>query len=398
MSFPDHAAASLALPAWPLRTGVCTVCWLIQLIAEDSPSEVADPVLDGLADTSETLRAERGRTVDALVEAVPLGPSDTVYEMASHGNHLTRQLAAHGIAAVTLDPDPERVERLRAAGVASEAASFTPADARRIVASHGPARLVVDDYLLSHHGDLDAAVGFLAGLLGRDGVLHVEFDHALSMVEQLQFDVIRHGHATYLSLLALRPAFERHGLSVVDATVRPTYGGAVQATVRRTADVDRAPDPRVAAIIESERAAGLADPEAYARFGARVDALRRSLRDFLVRARADGDAVVGYGAPSRAATLLGSSGVTAELLPYTVDRAIAKHGRFIPGTAIEIDAPTRLMKERPRYVLILSWTIADEVMAQLGDIGAWDGRFVVPIPSLQVRRPGQPTQRGGKVS
>jgi hypothetical protein len=35
-------------------------------------------------------------------------------------------------------------------------------------------------------------------------------------------------------------------------------------------------------------------------------------------------------------------------------------------------------------VLILAWNLKDEIMAQMADVRAWGGRFVVPIPRVQV--------------
>ncbi|MGH8595641.1 MAG: methyltransferase C-terminal domain-containing protein, partial [Gammaproteobacteria bacterium] len=69
---------------------------------------------------------------------------------------------------------------------------------------------------------------------------------------------------------------------------------------------------------------------------------------------------------------------------YTVDRNPHKHGRFLPGTHIPIYPPERIAETRPDYVLILPWNLKEEIIAQMAFIRAWRGRFVVPIPTLQV--------------
>jgi hypothetical protein len=43
-----------------------------------------------------------------------------------------------------------------------------------------------------------------------------------------------------------------------------------------------------------------------------------------------------------------------------------------------------LRAERPDYVVIFPWNIADEIRAELADVRAWGGRFVTAIPSLSV--------------
>jgi hypothetical protein len=39
---------------------------------------------------------------------------------------------------------------------------------------------------------------------------------------------------------------------------------------------------------------------------------------------------------------------------------------------------------RPDYLLVLPWNIKDEVMQANARIREWGGRFVVPIPSVEV--------------
>jgi hypothetical protein len=35
-------------------------------------------------------------------------------------------------------------------------------------------------------------------------------------------------------------------------------------------------------------------------------------------------------------------------------------------------------------VLILAWTLADEIRAQLAEVASWGGGFVVALPALRV--------------
>ena len=67
-----------------------------------------------------------------------------------------------------------------------------------------------------------------------------------------------------------------------------------------------------------------------------------------------------------------------------VDRSPHKQSRFLPGTHIPIYAPERVMETRPDYLLILPWNLKDEVMAQMSGIRDWGGKFVLPIPRLDI--------------
>jgi hypothetical protein len=41
-------------------------------------------------------------------------------------------------------------------------------------------------------------------------------------------------------------------------------------------------------------------------------------------------------------------------------------------------------ESRPDYLLILPWNIKDEIMGKMSHIRAWGGKFVVPIPGVEV--------------
>ena len=71
-------------------------------------------------------------------------------------------------------------------------------------------------------------------------------------------------------------------------------------------------------------------------------------------------------------------------MEFAVDRNPYKHGRYTPGTHIPIFPPERIRETRPDYVLILPWNLKDEITEQLAYVREWGGRFVVPIPSVDV--------------
>ena len=71
-------------------------------------------------------------------------------------------------------------------------------------------------------------------------------------------------------------------------------------------------------------------------------------------------------------------------MPYTVDNNPQKQGRFLPGVHIPISAPSRILSERPDYVVILPWNLKSEIMAQMAGVKAWGGSFVIPGLELEM--------------
>lgn len=373
---PEEAAR---LQRWPLVVAVCETCWLVQLL-DPAPDE--PPALNIQGTISSTLSAHAERFVDEVL-AGSAGASSRILEIASHGGHLAPRFAARGVRTLVVDPSAALVDSARANGLDATAAPLGRESAVAIRKAHGPFDVIVDSYLLAHQRQLDPQLAAITALLAEGGRAVLEFNHLLPILRGIQFDAIRHGHFSYLSLATLLSALERHGLHGVSASVQPAYGGGVRLWVAREPPATE--DSTLAALLVEERRAGLEDVGVYQRFADAVNDLRGELRLFLVEGKAAGRRVVGYGAPSRGSTLLNACGITAELLEYTVDASPAKHGRVMPGSGVPIYDPARIGEDRPDDVLILTWDLADEVVDQLPEVRTWGGRFVTPFPTVSFR-------------
>ena len=82
--------------------------------------------------------------------------------------------------------------------------------------------------------------------------------------------------------------------------------------------------------------------------------------------------------------MLNYCGVGTDFIDYTVDRSPYKQGTFLPGTHIPVMHPDKISETKPDYLLILPWNLKEEIMTQMAFITEWGGKFVVPIPEVQV--------------
>lgn len=336
-------------PRTPLELWACPDCALVQLGPVDPPPEETVRAVE-----SSTSREHARRVVADVLADHPGLAGGTVREFCSHhGGSWLGALAGHGCL---------------------------PAPAGR------PADLVVDVHALAHEQDVAGALALLAAALAPEGLLVVEHHHLLPLVEQSQFDTVRHGHWSYLSLTALDRLAGGHGLRVVRAVEEPVFGGSLRVVLAGAGSAHR-PDGTVEEVLGRERAAGLDDGSGLERLGAQARASAAALHDLLVAERAAGRRVLGYGAPSKAAVLLGLAGVGPDLLAFTVDASPLKHGRSIAGVRVPVRPVADLVAARPDVVLVLTWDIADEVVDALEADGGWGARYVLPIPSVHERTP-----------
>jgi len=366
----------------PLHAFVCHECFLVQLHAFETPDDIFGEYAY-FSSFSDSWLAHCRRFAEQMTAALSLGPASRVVEVASNDGYLLKFFKERAVGVLGIEPARNVAATAVAAGIPTVIEFFGTKLARQMVERGERADLLVGNNVLAHVPDLNDFVAGLALVLAPEGVLSMEFPHLQRLVEGNQFDTIYHEHFSYFSLLTVERVFAAHGLRLFDIEELPTHGGSLRVLACRR-EATRAETGRVAALRAREQAAGYGRLATYRGFSAGVIEARCALLEFLIDARRAGKQVAGYGAPAKGNTLLNYCGVRPDLLPYTVDRNPYKQGRLLPGTRIPIRAPEEIARTKPGFVVILPWNIKDEVMAQMGHVRGWGGRFVVPIPKLEL--------------
>jgi 2-polyprenyl-3-methyl-5-hydroxy-6-metoxy-1,4-benzoquinol methylase len=369
-------------PFYPLTVYVCAECYLVQLPPVATPEHIfADYAY--FSSYSDTWLAHARRYCETMIDRFDLGSGTPVVEIASNDGYLLQYFLAAGVPVLGVEPAANVAAVAREKGITTIVRFFGAGTARELVAEGRGARLLLGNNVLAHVPDLNDFVEGLRILLLPDGVITMEFPHLVRLMQSNQFDTIYHEHFSYFSLLTARRVFAAHHLTIVDVEELPTHGGSLRIYARHAAE-GHGTNAAVARMEALERAYGLERLDTYARFSEEVRETKRCLLAFLIAAKNAGQTVAAYGAPAKGNTLLNYCGIRTDFVDYTVDRSPHKQGLFLPGTHIPIHAPERLRVTRPDYVIILPWNLKEEIIAQMAEVREWGGKFVVPIPRVEI--------------
>ncbi|MCA0246927.1 MAG: class I SAM-dependent methyltransferase [Proteobacteria bacterium] len=368
---------------YPLTTYVCRDCALVQLPEHASAESIFDDYVY-FSSYSDSWLAHARAYCDMIVGRLELGPGSLVVELASNDGYLLQYMKSRGIPILGIDPSRTVAEEANRKGVPTIVDFFGTDLAGKLVGEGKLADLIIGNNVLAHVPNVNDFVAGIAKLLKPSGVATMEFPHVVRLVEGLQFDTIYHEHFSYFSLHTAERIFASQGLAIFDVEELPTHGGSLRIYARHALNDSLPVNQAVGALKTREIAGGYDTAQGYIGFEEKVRRVKRDLVHFLIDLRENGKSIVGYGAAAKGNTLLNYCGVGVDLLDYVVDRNPMKQGRFLPGVRIPVKTPEFITKTRPDYVLILPWNIKDEVMEQLAHIRDWGGRFVVPLPSLQV--------------
>jgi 2-polyprenyl-3-methyl-5-hydroxy-6-metoxy-1,4-benzoquinol methylase len=372
------ALADRAEPVYPLRTGFCFDCTLVQ-IDHTIPKESMFSDYPYVSGTTRTLVQHFKDTAERLAATYHLKAGDLVVDIGSNDGSFLAQYQPLGLTVQGVEAAANVARLALDRGVDTLVRFFNEETANEILDARGPARLVTAAGVFFHLEELHSVVRGIHRLIGEAGVFVVQAIYLGGMVENLAFDQIYHEHLCYYTLRSLEALFARHGLAVFDVRLVPIHGGTIEVHVARAGF--RPEQPSVATFRAEETSKALGVFETYQAFGRRVwtlgDELLSVLRDF----KAQGRSVHAFGAPAKGATLLNSFKIGPDLVPKAVEKNPMKIGMMIPGCRIPIVGED---EDRPDAYLMLAWNFLAEFLDRERPYLDQGGAFIVPVPAVRV--------------
>ncbi len=370
-------------PFYPLHVYVCDKCFLVQVEEYVKPERIFTEYAY-FSSYSDSWLAHARAYVESITARLGLGAGSKVVELGSNDGYLLQYFVAKGISALGVEPAHNVAQAAIARGVPTIVKFFGRKTAGELVAENGQADLICGANILAQVPDVNDFVSGMKQLLKPGGVITIEFPHLMRLMAETQFDTIYHEHFSYFSFLTAERIFAAQGLRLFDVDELRTHGGSLRVYACHAGDSSKLVSARAVELRAREASTGLNRVETYASFTEQVHETKWRLLEFLIGARRRGERIAGYGAPGKGNTLLNYCGIRGDILDYTVDRNLYKHGKFLPGTHVPIYPPEKILETRPEYVLILPWNLKDEIMEQMASIRGWGGRFVVPIPEVTI--------------
>jgi SAM-dependent methyltransferase len=372
-------------PYYPLHVLVCENCFLVQLKEYVSPEHIFSDYAY-LSSYSTSWVAHAKTYCGMIKDRFELGAESLVVELACNDGYLLQHFGPLGVPVLGVEPAANVAKLAEEKGIPTISAFFGTRLAQQLVLERREADLIVANNVLAHVPDINDFVNGIHCLLKPQGVATLEFPHIERLMAENQFDTIYHEHFSYLSATVVERVARMHGLRLFDVEKLSTHGGSLRVYLSHQASLHPT-NTRVLELIELEDRLGLKSLEGYGSFSEKVKQAKRELLSFLIAAKNEGKRICGYGAPGKGNTLLNYCGIGTDFLDFTVDRNPHKHGRYTPGMHIPIRPIGEIDTVRPDYLLILPWNLKNEIVEQMGHVGDWGAKFVVPIPTVEIVDP-----------
>lgn len=375
---------------FPLDLVFCEDCTLVQIV-ETVPPEKLFKQYFYTSSISSTVLENAKEITHRLIDRLKLDESSTVLEIGCNDGYLLKNYVGKVGKIIGIDPSENVSQMARETlgpGNGKIITGFFNADRARELSQFGVSADVIHaNNVLAHVADLHGVVEGIKTLLKPDGVAVIETHYVRDLVEQTQFDCVYHEHLCYYSAHSLAKLFELHGMEMVDVQHLPIHGGSLRAYFQRQdgpMSMAEEGKHRLEDIFEQESLFGFTWSSVYDDLMEQVMHLKSELWRTLNRIVKDGGSIAIYGASAKSTTLLNFFGLDAEYIDFVVDDTPGKQGFLTPGTHIPIFNPSALKDLKPDYCLILTWNFAKEIMEKNQWFKKQGGKWIVPIPKLEV--------------
>lgn len=233
--------------------------------------------------------------------------------------------------------------------------------------------------------DLHNPKAFLLELkdrLDKDGIIVIQQNYLLTMLQGNGFENIGFEHLMYYSLSGMIKLCDMVGLEVFDVYINDLNGGSFRTYIGHKGVYTISNN--VSKQVGVEREYGLDNIGCYEDFVDRVISVANRINDFVRKKVDEGKTVALCAASTRGNTLLQTCGITKYMCRYCIERNPEKYGKVIASVGIPIVSEEDGLALNPDYLLVLPYYFKVEFLSRYKWYMERGGKMIFPLPSLEV--------------
>ena len=370
---------------YPLKVYTCHNCFLVQVDEYQKSNAIFDSGYVYFSSYSTSWLQHAKNYTELMVQRFGFNEQSQVIEIASNDGYLLQYFKEKNIPVLGIEPTANTAEVAMAKGIKTVVEFFGAELADRFANTWDlKADLLLGNNVLAHVPDIVDFVTGIKFILKDTGVVTMEFPHLMQLVDNNQFDTIYHEHFSYLSFTTVKKIFESQDLEMFDVDEIPTHGGSLRIYAKHKEDNSKEISGNVQTLLDKEAAKGMTELSYYANLQQKALKVKLDITDFLIQQKRANKKVAAYGAAAKGNTLLNYCGIKNDLIDFVVDANPHKQNKFLPASHIPVKDEQYLKEQQPDYVIILPWNLREEITNQLAYIKEWGGRFVIPVPELEL--------------
>jgi len=251
--------------------------------------------------------------------------------------------------------------------------------AKKIVNKHSRFDFIVATNFFAQTNHLVEILDSVKLILNKDGLLIVEVQYLYDLLQQKGFDSFHHEHIAYYTASSIKKLLSKFNLYVFDAKRLKVHGGMLRIYISLK---NKPITKNLKKILNSEN-----DKNIISRVK-NLNLFRinfsNKLKKVLLNLKKKNMKVYAIGAAPRACVMLNSCKLSKNEIGLVgeVSQSL-KCKKYVPGTDIMVQDESKIISDKPDYVIILAWHLKKIIINLLLEKG-YKGNFIIPLPKLKI--------------
>ena len=318
-----------------------------------------------------------------MINKFNLKASSFVVDIGSNDGTCLSFFQDNGMKVLGVDPATNIAQQATENGIETIADFFNYDLAIKLRKKYGAAAYITSHNACAHIDNLLDVVKGVEFWLDESGVFVLEVGYLVDVYTNTWFDTIYHEHLDFHTVAPFEKLFERAGMEIIGVDRISPQGGSIRVfSQKKNGKYER--DDSVNELIELERVLGLDKLRTFYDFEDKINLVRKKLHKLVYELKANNKTIAGFGAPTKATTLMSHFGIDESILDFIVDDNPLKQGLYTPISHIPVLSADALYDRKPDYVLILAWNFASPIMKNHKKYSDEIGQFILPMPSPQI--------------
>lgn len=368
---------------YPLELYFCKKCHHLQLGHVVDPGTLYQNDYSYVSATSSQFVKHLSDFASFAIDKFGLKKNNRVIDIGSNDGTCLRFFKNNGMRVLGVDPATNIANKATASGIETIADFFSLPLAQRIKQEHGSANFITSHNACAHIDDLDSVIAGVEHLLSDDGVFSMEVGYLYDVYTNTWFDTIYHEHLDYHSVEPLKHLFSRFNMEVISVKRISPQGGSIRVMTQKVGG-KHSKDETESELIKLEKSSGLDKAETFTMFSGHINEVRDELNKLIKELKETGKTIAGFGAPTKATTLMAHFNLGKNELDFIVDDNPLKQNLYSPGSHIPVYSADTIYEKKPDYLLVLAWNFAEPIMKNHQRYLEQGGKFILPMPKPQV--------------
>lgn len=351
----NNLSKKFKLATFPLEVTYCQKCYHNQLNYEVKKERLFSNYLY-LSSQSKTLQNHFNKTAQKYIKLFNLKKSSCIVDVGSNDGISLSYYKKKGFKNIFgIEPAKNISNIANKKGINTINSYLNKKISKRL---RKKADLVTASNVFAHNRDIKKLAKNLISMLTENGVLIIEVQYLISMLQKNLFDNIYHEHIHYWSINSLSHLFKNLNCQIFKIEKIDTHGGSIRCYIKKKVGMDGSD---VKKFINFEYKIGIRSKKIFVDFSKKLNKKKNKFKNFLFEKK--NKTIIGYGAAAKTTTLLNFLEIS-DNIKFVIDDNKLKQNYFIPGTKIKIVSKKKIDKKID-YLIVFAWNYFDEIKKKI---------------------------------